>query len=63
MPEIKRSNPMTVKLSDDERDFRIALEEHLGTDGSSIMRQGMLELGRRLGFEFPLKKSREKRKP
>lgn len=54
---------MTVRLSDDEKDFRDALAEHLGIDGSSVMRQGMLEFGRAKGFEFPLKKNREKRKP
>ncbi|MGI0135184.1 MAG: hypothetical protein ACREBW_09540 [Candidatus Micrarchaeaceae archaeon] len=47
---------MTVNLSDDEWDFREALEERLGTDGSSVMRQGMIDLGILKGLEFPLKR-------
>lgn len=47
---------MTVRLTDDEEEFRDAIAQHLGIDGSAVMRQGMLELGRSKGFEFPLKK-------
>jgi hypothetical protein len=63
MPPTERTKVMTVRLSEDEEAFRDAIAEHLGTDGSSVMRQAMLKLGRDLGFEFPLKKNREKRKP
>lgn len=63
MPPIKRPHVMTVRLSDDELEFRHALVEHLGIDGSSVMRQGMLEFGRWLGFEFPLNKKKPRPKP
>lgn len=53
---VKRTHKMTVMLSDEERELREVVEKHLGTDGSGVMRQGLLELGRKLGFEFPLKK-------
>lgn len=45
---------MTVRLSDDEERLRDALEVHLGVDGSGVMRQGLLRLGRAEGFIFPL---------
>lgn len=47
---------MTVRLSEDEEAYREALELHLGTDGSSVMRMGLLKLGRSEGIEFPLSK-------
>ena len=46
---------MTVMLSHAEFEFREALEKYLGNDGASVMRQGMLQLGRECGLEFPLK--------
>lgn len=49
---------MTIRLSDDEQELRDALEVHLGTDGSGVMRQGLLKLGRDEGFTFPLKKKK-----
>lgn len=58
MPPIERTNVMTVRLSDAEVEFRDAVAEHLGTDGSGVMRQAMLKLGRDLGFEFPLKQKK-----
>lgn len=64
MPPTKRNLKMTVMLSEDEVEFRDAVAQHLGTDASGVMRQGMLKLGRDEGFEFPLKKKeRPARKP
>lgn len=54
MAQIERPNPMTVRLSDEEERLRDALELHLGIDGSGVMRQGLLRLGRAEGFTLPL---------
>lgn len=54
MADVERHKKMTVRLSDDEEAMRDLLEVQLGTDGNSVMRQGMLEIARRLGFTFPL---------
>jgi hypothetical protein len=59
MPPKIRPNSISVRLSDDEVAFRELLEEQLGTDGASVMRMGLLDLGRARGFEFPI--SKEKR--
>lgn len=59
MADVERHKKMTVRLSDDEEAMRDFLEIHLGTDGNSVMRQGMLEIARRLGFTFPLPKTKE----
>lgn len=56
MPPKDRKKLMTVRLSEDEEALRDALELYLGTDVASVMRHGLLELGRNNGFEFPLKK-------
>lgn len=56
-----RTKLMTVRLSEDEEQLRDALEIYLGTDGASVMRHGLLELGRANGFEFPLKKPLNKK--
>jgi hypothetical protein len=56
VPPEKRRHKMTVMLSDDEQAFRDAIAKHQGTDASSVMRKGMLDLGRGLGLEFPLSK-------
>lgn len=53
MPQ--RDRVMTVRLSDEEEALREALELHLGTDGASVMRMALLELGRARGVE-PLNK-------
>jgi len=52
---------MTVLLSDEEEELRDAVEKRLGTDGSGVMRQGLINLGLGLGFEFPLKKKPQAR--
>ena len=56
MPPIKRKHKMTVMLSDDEREFRDEVVLQLGGDSSSIVRQGLIELGKRIGLKFPLPK-------
>jgi hypothetical protein len=56
MPAKDRTKTISVRLSDDEVELREALETHFGTDGASIMRMALLELGRAEAFEFPLKK-------
>lgn len=56
MPPIRRPHKMTITLSDEEFEFRDELVRQLGSDASATMRQGMLELGRSKGLEFPLKK-------
>jgi hypothetical protein len=55
---IERPKIMTVRLSEDEEAFRDALAERLGSDGSAVMRQGMIELGIQKGLDFPLKRQR-----
>jgi hypothetical protein len=59
----KRPHAMTVTLSDDERDLRDAIVERLGTDATGVMRQAMIDLGLKLGFEFPLNKKKPRPKP
>lgn len=56
MPQ--RDRVMTVRLSDEEEALREALELHLGTDGASVMRMALLELGRARGVEPLNKKER-----
>lgn len=56
MPPKERTHSISVRLSDDELEFRELLEQQLGIDGASVMRMGMLKLGRAEGFEFPLNK-------
>lgn len=57
-PEESTARPhiRAVRLSDDERDFHDAISLHEGIDGASVMRKGMLDYGRKLGLEFPLKR-------
>lgn len=47
---------MTVMLSEDEAEFRDELARQIGSDHSAVMRQGMLDLGKSKGLEFPLRK-------
>jgi len=44
---------MTLRLSDEEEQLRDALATHLGTDGSGVMRQGLLKLAREEGITAP----------
>ena len=44
---------MTLRLSDEEEQLRDALAAHLGTDGSGVMRQGLLKLAREEGITVP----------
>jgi hypothetical protein len=44
---------MTLRLSDAEEKLRDALAIHLGTDGSGVMRQGLLKLARDQGIAIP----------
>lgn len=53
MADVERHIKMTVRLSKDEEAIRDLLEVHLGTDGNSVMRQGMLDLARREGIKPP----------
>jgi hypothetical protein len=55
-----RPNSISVRLSDEEAELREALEKHLGIDGASVMRQGLLKLGRDEGFEFPVSRGNKK---
>lgn len=41
---------MTIRLSDDEEKLRDLLADHLGIDGSGVMRQGLLKLAREEGI-------------
>jgi hypothetical protein len=61
MARIDRPHKMTVQLSDEEEEFRNAIERRLGADGSGVMRQGLINLGLQLGLEFPLKKKPQPR--
>lgn len=51
---------MTLRLSDDEERLRDALANHLGTDGSGVMRQGLLKLARDEGITVEAKHPRPK---
>lgn len=55
---IERNKVMTVRLTEEEEALREALEKHLGTDGSSVMRQAMLKLARDLNVEPLTQKKR-----
>lgn len=50
MHPVERPHKMTLRLSDDEEKLRDALATHLGTDGSGVMRQGLLKLAREEGI-------------
>ena len=56
---------MTLRLSDEEEQLRDALAGHLGTDGSGVMRQGLLTLARKEGIAVPetASKPKTKRRP
>lgn len=58
MPTIDRPHKINIRLSDDEKNLKEVLEEHLGTDGSSVFRQALLDFGRSKGYEFPLTKKK-----
>lgn len=58
----ERKEVMTVKLSTEEIELRDVLAEHLGIDGSGVMRMALLELGRARGFDLN-GKSGQARKP
>jgi hypothetical protein len=45
-----RTVAMTIRMTQHEAALRDALAEHLGIDGSGVMRQGMLELAREKGI-------------
>lgn len=53
MPSVERPHKMTLRLSDAEEKLRDALAIHLGTDGSGVMRQGLLKLARDQGIAIP----------
>lgn len=50
MPISVRPHKVGTRLSDAENAVREMLELHLGTDKSGVMRQGLLELGRKHGI-------------
>jgi hypothetical protein len=53
MPPIERPHKIAVRLSDDEQKLKESLEAHFGTDGSGVMRMGMLKLARDEGIRIP----------
>lgn len=53
MPPIDRPHKITVRLSEEEQKLRETLEAHFGTDGSGVMRMGMLKLAREEGIAIP----------
>jgi hypothetical protein len=54
---------MTLRLSHNEEELRDALAEHLGTDASGVMRQGLLKLARDEGVTVESKHPRPMKKP
>jgi tetrahydromethanopterin S-methyltransferase subunit H len=63
MAATERNVKMTVRLSRDEETIRKLLEIRLGTDGNSVMRQGMLEMAERKGIHLPQKSVKQKNGP
>jgi hypothetical protein len=63
MAATERNIKMTVRLTRDEETIRKLLEVHLGTDGNSVMRQGMLDLARKEGVHLPHRPLKQKDGP
>ena len=57
MPHHERPRKMTIRLSDDEERLRDLLADHLGIDGSGVMRQGLLKLAREEGITVETEKA------
>lgn len=49
---------MTLRLSEHEWAIKDALELDMGTDGNSVMRQGMLDLAKLRGVKVPIKEAK-----
>ncbi len=62
MSSIHRPNRRTVRLSDEEAKLTELLATHLGTDGSGVVRQGLLKLAREEGVTVPESKPKPKPK-
>lgn len=58
MAEVNRDIKMTVRLSEREEAIRDALEIDMGTDGNSVLRQGMLDLAKLRGVTPDLNKKK-----
>ena len=57
-----REKKMTISLSDLEEAVRDEVALYLGTDGAGVIRQGLLDLGRKCGITIDNVMALKKRK-
>lgn len=59
---LDRPEKMTIRLTHEEAKLRDELADHLGVDGSGVMRMGLLKLARAEGIPVPEMKQKPSRK-
>lgn len=59
---LDRPEKMTIRLTHEEAKLRDELADHLGVDGSGVMRMGLLKLARAEGIAVPETKPKPSRK-
>lgn len=56
---LDRPEKMTIRLTHEEAKLRDELADHLGVDGSGVMRMGLLKLARAEGIPVPETKQKQ----